>query len=329
MKKLVDELKKSLEIDETVVEEIFFAKKGFKGLKVDIKNFHSLENIGSEKTICFIDGGNAELISSNNISVQAVKIAAVIYKGSKKLKFEVKDFYTLITFKGDKFFVKTFPEEFTFELSVDDESLKEGKNVVSISKITGFVRRLAELKLAAEMVDDSNFIVLDGSLEEKFGEEKQYLNALYEIADHLEITIVGLCKTNSLLTNSGKAVSAVLDKLKKGAWYYHPVALIDSDDFKADIFMCKLHNKGKHVFRVDVHGKDFKGLFAELMVNSSDPVFLGYPYGLVEADKQARISNKDKEYLRTKLMVELGSEWEKIKSLETTKDAHGILDSIG
>ena len=33
-----------------------------------------------------------------------------------------------------------------------------------------------------------------------------------------------------------------------------------------------------------------------LVDNSKDPVFYGYPYLLIEADKLARVTNKEKEY---------------------------------
>ena len=70
-------------------------------------------------------------------------------------------------------------------------------------------------------------------------------------------------------------------------------------------------------------------LFSLLMKNSTDPVFLGYPYGLIEADKSARVSNKESEYLKTIFLVKAGKQLKKISQYFKSTDAHSILDKIG
>ena len=42
-------------------------------------------------------------------------------------------------------------------------------------------------------------------------------------------------------------------------------------------------------------------LLTVLVENSQDKLFLGYPYGLILADKKARISNDEISYYRIKL----------------------------
>ena len=130
-------------------------------------------------------------------------------------------------------------------------------------------------------------------------------------------TVVGLSKTTQLLTNSGDSAVAVLAGLGKGRWYY---------DSKSEISFVRLHEKSNYVFRMDVFDfrkiKEIAGMLARY---ATDPVFLGYPYGLVEADRFARVSNEEKEYLKTLFLAEAGDLGRYLRS----QDAHSVLDSIG
>ena len=65
-----------------------------------------------------------------------------------------------------------------------------------------------------------------------------------------------------------------------------------------------------------------------LSANCKDPVFIGYPYGLIEADKNARISNQEKDMLLTLFSTKFGKDWERIKESLSNIDAHEILDNI-
>jgi len=65
-----------------------------------------------------------------------------------------------------------------------------------------------------------------------------------------------------------------------------------------------------------------------LKENSRDPVFLGYPYGLIEADRFSRISNQEKERLRLQLKLAFGRDYKRIEEFENSLNAHDILDSI-
>ena len=64
----------------------------------------------------------------------------------------------------------------------------------------------------------------------------------------------------------------------------------------------------------------------ELTGNCTDPIFIGYPYGLIEADKVARISNNEKESLKTMFLIKLKSK--NIEKYLNSANAHEILDRI-
>jgi len=58
----------------------------------------------------------------------------------------------------------------------------------------------------------------------------------------------------------------------------------------------------------------------------TDPIFIGYPYGLVEADRIARISNHEKGSLKTMFLVKLINK--NIEKYLSSVNAHEILDRI-
>ena len=79
---------------------------------------------------------------------------------------------------------------------------------------------------------------------------------------------------------------------------------------------------------MDLHRGDINKICSLLSLNAKDPVFIGYPYGLVEADKLARISNQEADLLKTQLMVSFGKDWKKVKNSLNSMNAHQILDNI-
>ncbi|MBU1849504.1 MAG: hypothetical protein KKH40_02140 [Nanoarchaeota archaeon] len=98
---------------------------------------------------------------------------------------------------------------------------------------------------------------------------------------------------------------------------------------KINISFAKLHEKSKYIFRIDVSEQNKTKDVCEILLNmAKDPVFIGYPYGLIETDGVARVSNREKEYLKTKLMVYFKRDQQKIKDCISSQDAHDILDNI-
>lgn len=331
MKELVKEIKGI--ISERTDAEIFpvINKKGFSSVKISRANFQEINTNGFHGRTAFIDGGNSEIIGSSDYSIQKIRVASIIFENNKKKEILKEDYYAIIKFDNNKVIAKTIPENIKLEFDLNDESLKEGRSTIKISKIGNFIRRIAELELAKKSCEKADFIILDGSLEVKFTHEKQYLNSLYELADKQNKCVAALSKTNSLIASNNRAVPTILRNMKKGSWVYHPIAKIESEEFPADMMFVKLNDKSKHVFRLDIHNNSkplIENLLSNLFENSKDPVFPGYPYGLIEADRNARISNREKKYLQTKIMVELGEEWNEVEKTITTSNAHEILDNI-
>ncbi len=324
-------------------DSVDFSHLGRSGFPFSVDNFHPLPVHFPAGDIAFIDGGNAEIIASSSLNLSFLRIFHSVYRDNKRVSFSKDEFFCLVSAYssgGELFFhAKLFPylssflpssffdREFSF--GSKDPLLTTRNSVLSISAIPSLVRRLAELSTALQIVGSmapGASVVIDGSLEHKTADEKKLLDRLSSLSLSENISIAALSKTTSLLTSSGSSPLFLLDSRSPlPAWSYFPV--VDIPDF--DLYFVKLHPASRYVFRLDAfHSGVFSDLLAHLVRNSSDPVFFGYPYGLVEADRFARVSNSEKEYLKTAFLAGSGSASKALDVLMRSSDAHSVLDHI-
>ena len=272
-------------------------------------------NAGEEKTVAFVDGGQAEILSAGNFCLSFIRVSGVIFSGNKKIDHIKNEFYlfTRAKYINDDLFYesKVYPltdkiiEENDLLISSNDSSIKIGIERAPIGKVANMARRFAELSLAAQLTAD--FIVLDGTLEPTFQNEEKLIARLPEKAS-------ALAKSSSLFTASGNSPVALLDKIgPSGCWSYF---------IAGHSYFVKLHEKSKHVFRFEGN----KEALPYLVKNSQDALFLGYPYGLIFVDKMARVSNKEQQSLMVNFL--LRKENKEIVDYLKTSNAHNILDRI-
>ena len=318
-----------------------FSGEGYRAHKINKKNFHEIKKSISSKKIAFIDSGNAEIIGSANFSLNLIKVCYVVYQNNKKIsikKFEILCFVHSINKNNEIYYDVSFfktknsldLEEMSF--SSFDHTLMLGINRAEIKSIANAIRRFAELKLAKLISGEktADIIVLDGNLQSTLTNENKYLNELYESCSNNNIILSALSKTSSLFTDNGNLLSVVLDNI--GAlptWFYHPIVEISNIHHKAEMFFVKFHNKSKHIFRFEIYNVQrakAEETINYLASNCIDPIFIGYPYGLVEADRIARVSNHEKESLKTMFLVKLKNK--NIEKYLNSVNAHEILDKI-
>ena len=318
-----------------------FSGEGYRAHKIDIKNFHEIKKIDSNKKIALIDGGNAEIIGSANFSLNLIRVCYVVYQDNKKIntkRLEILAF-TKAANENDEIYFNTSFVNLNNDIRLDeisfnslDHTLMHGINRAEINNVANAIRRFAEIKLAKYVADNrlSDAIVLDGNLQCTITNEGIYLNELYASCEKNNVALGALGKTNSLFTENVNLLSAVLSGIStKSSWIYHPIVDIESNSHKAEMFFAKLHEKSKHVFRFEIFNiqkHKAEEIISMLASNSHDPVFLGYPYGLVLADSMSRISNHEKEALKTMLLVKLKSK--NIEKYLSASNAHQILDKI-
>jgi hypothetical protein len=332
-----------------------------KVIKIDKDNFQQIETESNEnKTIAFIDGGQAEIISTGNFCLSFIRVGAVFFYGNEKIKQIKKEFYLFtkskylnedLYYESKIFGNKIINEEDLF-ISSNDSSIKTGSERAPISKITNMARRFAELSLAKEIEDEVDFIILDGTLEKTFKNEDKYLSELNE-------TVSALAKSSSLFTTSGNSPVVLLNKMGlEGCWSYFLENKLENPkmDYPTEqtpeyspifqngfsghsslntttscealkparnkTYFVKLNSKAKHVFRFEGNKK----VFPYLVNNCNDALFLGYPYGLIFVDKIARVTNSEKNSLKMNILLRKDNQ--EIAEYLSTNNAHDILDNL-
>lgn len=324
-------------------DKLLINKEGYNSLVIKKENFNEIKKTPSNKKICFVDGGNTEILKAPNFSLQKIRVYAVIFENNKKINEETNEFYALIhsAVKNDEIIYTTelFPikgdlllENLSFNSM--DPTLKQGISRAEPSIIGDIIRRFAELKLieefAAKLKD--SIIVRDGTLESKVTGENNLLSMIYEKAKLNSNTITALSKTTRLFTTNGNSLNALLTELAdKLSWYYHPLVEINNKNHQAEIYIIKLNPSSRYLFRFEVYKEqpyEINELLSILTENSKDPIFPGYPYGLIQADKFARLSNKEKLYLQTLFQAKAGKQFKRINHYLNSVNAHDVLDNI-
>src|SRR3989344_2371920 len=309
-----------------------------KNYPLDQNRYQPIYQHPEPKAITFIDGGQAEIALAGNFCLSLVMVAAVTLKNDKKLLQQIQQFYVFtkavynhnncnnndnnndnndcnnyprndheICYES-KIFTEKEPliDELDLFISSMDQTIKAGLERAPIQKIASMARRFAELALASKI--NADFIILDGTLEKTFKNEEKYL-------PNLPHQTSAIAKTSSLFTTSGNSPAVLLNKISPpGNWVY-PVTEKTS--------FIKLHPAAKHVFRFEGN-KEVLPYLPEL---SKDALFLGYPYGLILADKLARISHQEQKSLSLQLLLKSDSQM--ISQYLQNANAHEILDTIG
>lgn len=288
--------------------------------------------VPKEALIAFIDSGNAELASGPNFSLHYIRTCAII-RGKQPI---IEEAYCLVQAAEKDGKLAYTTDLIGIEgirlptIDLYEQSLAEGTHRVQPAKVAELARTLAELRLASWVVPElpnGGFLVRDGDLQAHTIYEQTALRELYERARIQGITIAGLSKTSTLLTNAGHAaIPALVEHAPIASWYYHPIASSTRADHQASVAVTKLHPLSRYAFRIDVHDQHepfLPELLNALAFDSTDAAFLGYPYGLTQADRHAKVREDERAYLRLKATIALG---EKLAHHEAALDAHDTLN---
>jgi len=280
-------------------------------------------------SILFVDGGNAELATTPEFSIHFVRVAGILFNGKEKTKTDISEFYAYFHLErvGEKLVIKTKILPVRGSNIADENQFVFYLMNQEFSSFANAVRRAAEINLAcnlAKRLGKNSIIVLDGSLETKSDIEKSAMEKLRSFAKENGTHLCALSKTTAIVSYSGESLPFLVNKCAPDDRCCLPVS--DSGIFQT--FFLKLHPNSGYIFRCDILPETSKDIFGALAFVSNDPVFLGYPYGLIEADKIARVSNREREILRMEFAAKLGKNWLDLEDKEKAVNAHEILDNI-
>lgn len=348
----------------TAIGESCFLGRHYKTHPFDRKNFHQIRHAKNTRKVAFVDGGNQEILGTPNISIQLNRVYFNVFDGPKRaavkclpqslefISVTVADFldhsphYRTQIFPVTAEFSRYLPDSSDLEFSAKDESLTRN-HPLDISRVASMARRFAEWSYSRHVVNEELFegdiLVMDGSLKTRFSKEPKYSKDCYSASKSKGVIYTGLAKSSRLVTTSGMSLLGAVRTMASenridGIWYYHPIAESLTANHAADMFVVKLHERSQRVYRYDIHNEQAKNMshdeimqvFTQLSVNSSDLSFLGYPYGLIDADDNARVRDEEREAYRVMVLSEisrLGS-WPKFVREMQAADAHDMLNFL-
>ena len=333
--------------------EVFSSKK---------ENFRLINKMESPRDIGFVDGGNLELIGAPNFSIQLNRVYSAKWHNDKRISSKRLEFFSATystSLMDNQIQYKTIfeldpnqtelrellPKEKDLSFSANDRTIMSGNQIADISRVSSIGRRFAEWTNANDLIDvlnENDILMIDGTLQTNFTNESTYLTNLRKKARNKGVILCGLSKTSSLQTTTGLSLLGSIDRLAeenniKREWYY-PFAISRSTDHDVMIFIIKLSRNTDRIFRFEVDRKTFEELkdlqineiFSTIMRNSNDLSFIGYPYGLIDADNMARVSyDESDEYkgIITSILSQSGASKEFLRHIQA-KDAHDILNMI-
>jgi len=314
--------------------------------------------------LTFVDGGNQEIVGAPNFSAQINRIYFSIWDGKERvLEKEMprrveffssthsrfssgQIFYDTLMFPVQAEHKDLLPDENDLSFNSFDRSVTVGTQRADIERVASIARVFAEWQFATEVVekelDRGDVLVVDRTLQTSFKHEHKYLAQLVDVAKQKGVIVTGLSKTSALFTDTGLSLIGAVNKLAddykiEQEWCF-PVAEIERADHDAMILAVKLCGISNRIFRYEVQREQFKklseeelnGILTQLVKNSNDLGFPGYPHGLIDADRFARISYQEVEYYRGLLLSQLSDtgKWEKLSRHMRAMDAHSILNLL-
>lgn len=327
------------------------------------ENFHKIPEKASDRKIGFIDGGNYEIVGAPNFSVQLNRVYFCIFHGRRKLKYRSLEFLsaTFSSYEGGEIVYNTslhptekgkedlLPRVSDLSFRSFDRTVISGTFRADIERVASIARRFAEWRYARhameEEMGEGDILVLDGTLQTAFTNEDEYTNRAYSAAGKNGVILSGLAKASHSFTDTGLPLLGAVKKLSdihglsRDSWYYHPLAEISEHGHKASLFAVKLNPEAKRVFRYEVYRPqaedmtedELKEVLFKLAENSKDITFPGYPYGLLDAHANGRVTREDIDRFKMKFLSEVSKDrdrGEKFLRHMLSSDAHDVLDEL-
>lgn len=322
----------------------FFRKEGYKAFDITSDNFREIPIYEESSKIAFIDGSNASLIDSPALGIQFIRVYFSVFSGNEKICFESSEFYTVcgIDASGSEIIYSCEPVAPSgqavpkpFSISSSDRSIISGPRRARISRMGEVARVFAEwmcAERACSVVGKGGVVVMDGSLQCEYPGQGEYAERVFSSAEKSSSLLCGLSKTSYLCTTTGKSLLSVInmigEKIAEGkAWQYNPVVEISDSSHQADISIVKLR-PGSKAFRFEIWDRQKESTqkaLSALRQNSNDICFPGYPYGLIDAHRFARIRTDEADSRRRLVEAALKNhgKWD-----DTMSDPHDMLDRL-
>ena len=354
---LMDDLGANL--DHTPSVDMVVTGDGRLGLELKPEAFCTIQHTDSPARIAFVDGGNGTIAESPNFVISLNRLYCGMFRGTDRVSALPSpriEFFSLVTrrvapvqdryktkyaaslFPHDESHHRYLPTAADVAASMRDTTAGPDPRIHSLSRSLGEWRMARDV---VQMLDDGDILVVDGSLTTLDRIESKYAQDLYGAARDRGVTVCALAKTSRLLTRHGEPL---LDRVHQisaptgySMWCIDVAEQISSHD-QGYVMAVKLHPNAPFPFRFEILREQFQEMddarkariLSSLAANSCDISFLGYPYGLVDADRYAQVRRGDVSMYRAMLesRLRLGGDMSGILQSMRAYGAHEHLNGV-
>lgn len=284
--------------------------------------FREIYETDSPRRVAFVDGGNGTVAQSPGFVISLNRLYCSLFRGRTREAASPAprvEFFSLVTRKvrasgsGSvaSYDAALFPQAKEHRRFLPArQDVSSGIREVGAGRdprMSSLARSLGEWQMArmvAETLEGGDMLVMDGSLMTLDRTESRYAQDLYETASRRGVIVCALAKTSGLTTRGGEPLLSRVREISSetgyGRWRIDVADRMSAHD-RGFVMVVKLHPNAAFSFRfeilreqsgrMDEAEKDH--VLASLAANSGDLSFLGYPYGLVDADRYAQVRNRD------------------------------------
>ena len=320
-----------------------FVADGQKRHTVCVGDFAEIPDTDRPRRIAFVDGGNAMLAEAPSFLIGMNRVYYSVFRGDQRQRPARQpriEFFSCVTAgardpasqpaaseKGaysTRLFARNAADRGRLPADADlDESSEDVRDRgASRDLLLTIPRRMAEWAVAGSVIDAElragDVLVMDGTLQPRSKRETKFVEPICKRAIQKGVVLCGLAKTSTLMTTDNLPLIGRASDLAEAAglggrrWFVGVCDRATADDM-GYTYIVRFHERSRYVFRFGVLGgqraamssAEVESVLSSIAANSSDISIPGYPYGAIDADRFAKVRNREASMHRNMLDAEI------------------------
>ena len=345
-----------------------FVADGQKRHVVRVGNFAEIPGTDRPRRIAFVDGGNATLAEAPSFLIGMNRVYCSVFQGERRRRLARPpriEFLSCVTAGGrrpaspspsvekgaysTRLFARNAADRDRLPADDDlDVSSEDARGSgASRDMLLAMPRRMAEWAVAGSVIDGElnagDMLVMDGTLQTRSKRETKFVAPICKKAVEKGVVLCGLAKTSTLVTTDNLPLIGRASELAEEAglggrrWFVGVCDRATANDM-GYTYIARFHEKSRYVFRFGMLSEQHAGMsgaeavsvLASIAANSRDISMPGYPYGAIDADRFAKVRNREAAMHRNMLDAELAGRpgGEKIAAQIRSMSMHQALNRV-
>ena len=261
-------------------------------------DIHKVASTYKPRVLACIDGGNAPIADTPLFAASLNRLHCSVFRGPAR--HEPGTIHTrFISLMINKKFTTypiygTPPDNTLLDAAATDYAKDDTHCIHSMPRVVG------EWCVARDIIPHlkpGTCIVMDGSLAVWGPARRKFASDIMYKARRSGMILCGLSKTSRKLASGGRPLTDIMMEEASGNISYMDAG--ENGNFHTICIM--LHAQSRWAYRLDIDGQIYHDMgrecvgsvVASLAANASDSFMPGYPYGLLDADRRARVGKAE------------------------------------